>query len=1040
MGSCKHIIPLLLLLLFTPKAWGQPPEFTVTHYDETSGLPSNSINAKIQDSRGYIWLGTDDGLFRYDGYTFKLFKKPPGPNDAFAGTAVTQLAEDQDGRIWMGTTKDGLTCYDPTTGEYRNFPVKNIDRTAPLTRSITMLFVDNENNVWAGLYQKGLIQLNKATGKFTQYNVIADTNTFYTKEFREVNNLVNDMHEKEKGIYWLATRDGLYRFNSTTGDMQPVRAKPLQKNISRDDLFTSIADDKHGLWLGSWGGGLSYYDLETKQWNTYKYDLRRTNVATINIILDIKPKNENELWLASSDRGFGSFNKLTHQFTFFSNDANTNATLPGKFCLGLMLDKQNNIWLSHTNGLSKVKQTEKKFTYVPVKVNRSDNGPFYEISSMLEDKAGQYFFIGTSFADGLHVVDKHTGKTQILSFPVKPNEESILMVNDMVQDSKGIIWVLTRDYVYQYDLVTRQLISLPQPPGYINNQRSNAFTVLREDKKGNIWIASGRNGVFCYEPQTKTYQHFYSTPGNKKLLRSNVISGMALDKKGRIWVGGRGCFGYFDDSGKDFINLDQYGKPSASNYDNRVYTLYADKNGDIWAGTDAGLYHYDANQIVPVLKKNYNVATGLRGEIVAQVQEDIKGDIWCITNSAVCRISRQTGNITTFGKLDGINKLNSLYYQINSLFGFFLFQDNKMALLSSGGYYVFEPASIIVKKTVVPLAVTSFKMDEEEQLFEKAIASRQRIAVPAKANVISFEYAALDFDRPDKQQYAYRLVGFDKDWVKAGQRRYTSYANIPRGNYVFQVKATNTPDNWNTPVVSIPIRMEEPFYKTTWFLLAVALILAASVYVFFTYKLVKQQEILALETKAHILEKEKVLVLYESLKQQLNPHFLFNSLTSLSSLIRYDQKKAGVFLDGLSKMYRYILKSSDTETVALCEELKFVQTFINLQQTRFDQGLLVNINIADEYAYTKIAPVTLQNLIENAIKHNIIDADSPLIIDIYPENSYLIVRNNLQKKNFVETSNKQGLASLQSLYHYLSDKPLIITETGQFFFVKIPLL
>ena len=180
--------------------------------------------------------------------------------------------------------------------------------------------------------------------------------------------------------------------------------------------------------------------------------------------------------------------------------------------------------------------------------------------------------------------------------------------------------------------------------------------------------------------------------------------------------------------------------------------------------------------------------------------------------------------------------------------------------------------------------------------------------------------------------------------------------------------------------------------------------------------------------------------MYENLKQHLNPHFLFNSLTSLSSLIMLDQKVAGDFLDKMSKVYRYILKNRENETVPLSEELKFVDLYNQLQITRFENGLKVNVHIDEEYYNRKIAPVTLQNLVENAIKHNIANADSPLVIELFIEDEYLVVRNNLQRKSFVETSNKQGLSNMLSLYHYLSSRPMEIKEDGKYFTVKIPLL
>jgi len=195
-----------------------------------------------------------------------------------------------------------------------------------------------------------------------------------------------------------------------------------------------------------------------------------------------------------------------------------------------------------------------------------------------------------------------------------------------------------------------------------------------------------------------------------------------------------------------------------------------------------------------------------------------------------------------------------------------------------------------------------------------------------------------------------------------------------------------------------------------------------------------------LENKAQMLEKEKAMVMYESLKQQLNPHFLFNSLTSLSGLIETNQQVAGDFLEQMSGIYRYILKNGNNETVSLKDEIEFVQLYINLQQTRFKKGLQVNIRVPDEYLHYKIAPVTLQNLIENAIKHNVIDIGSPLVVDIFIEGDYLVVKNNLQRKKVVETSNMKGLAQFTSLYRYLSELPVIIEETEREFIIKIPLI
>jgi hypothetical protein len=286
--------------------------------------------------------------------------------------------------------------------------------------------------------------------------------------------------------------------------------------------------------------------------------------------------------------------------------------------------------------------------------------------------------------------------------------------------------------------------------------------------------------------------------------------------------------------------------------------------------------------------------------------------------------------------------------------------------------------------------------------------------------------------------YAYQMQGFENDW------RYTpyptiQYTNVPGGHYTFQYKASLDKQSW-TPAKTLPIHIKTVFYKTWWYWTFIASCIAFIIYRFYQYRMTRQQIILELQSKTSSLEKEKTVIQYETLKQQLNPHFLFNSLTSLRSLIRVDQKLATHFLDGLSKSYRYLLRSGDVDQVTLEEELTFVSTYVELQQTRFRSGLEVDINVPEEYRNRRIAPVAIQNLFENAIKHNTTSEDQPLRIEIFIDGDYVVVRNNLQRYRHVETSNKRGLAGLKSLYKYHTSQPIIITEEADTFTVKIPLL
>jgi hypothetical protein len=319
------------------------------------------------------------------------------------------------------------------------------------------------------------------------------------------------------------------------------------------------------------------------------------------------------------------------------------------------------------------------------------------------------------------------------------------------------------------------------------------------------------------------------------------------------------------------------------------------------------------------------------------------------------------------------------------------------------------------------------------------IENLKELFLPPGKNFFSLDMLAFNYANPAQVWYAYKLEPYDRNWIFTKDRT-AIYTAVPAGSYIFKYKASVNPQNWDVPEKSLRIEVADYWYKSRllWGLL-LALLSGLGIAEYSRRARLKQA-FFSLEQKAQALSKEKAVVQYENLTQQLNPHFLFNSLASLGSLIRFDQKTASEFLEALSKMYRYILQSRERETVTLQEEVAFAEHFIKLQKTRFGDALEINFNIETQYSDRKIVPVTLQNLLENALKHNTFDADDPLIVEIFTEPGYLVVRNNLQRRSVVETSNKQGLSRLRSLYQYLCDAPMEIIETKEFFIVRIPLI
>ena len=1004
-------------------------EFIVTQYDEVNNISSKSITDILQSSSGYLWMASNEGLIRYDGYSFRIFTNALGFSNS-----IQKMAEDKNKNIWLVLLDGSLAKFNPSNASFTNISINyTSSSTEEKPGGIATIYIDNENNIWLGITRTGLVKVDPSTGNAKIFDVIPANDNFFTPEIKKFYNQVLDIYENEEGMFWLATPDGLYKFNRRTDEMIPMRVRPKHFNDWRDDKLRCIKRIKNKLWLGSWSGGLISYDLVKGQTQIYKFDEKHTQSFTDNIVNAIIAKSDSELYLATADKGLVSFNTNTKKFTFFSNNSKYH-NVPSWLWAKIIFDKDQNIWAINERGLMKFQLPEYKFNFHVFPVSYSENHIFYGITDVLDD--GDIRYVATQYADGLHVINKKTGKEKIFAVDKMKSEEQYNILNHLIRAKDGTVYITSRDFIYSYDEKNGKFTKPPQPPLY-NNINSNVFDELDIDKQGNIWYGSARNGVFEYDPIKKKYTHFFHEATDKNIIPTDFVNVLKVDTLGRVWLASnRGYFSFYDPITQSIQPASVINKIVEGLYNEKVYDIFSDRQGFIWVSTKSGLVKINCTKPIPQFVKKIGVQNGLNSEIVVGLEEDYNGVLWGIEPYifAVAAIDEKRARVINYGNGDGINHAGEDLLSMHRL------ADNKMALLAQGGYYEFDPDLPSSQIKVNNLVVSIMAVNSIDKYFDTEIKEKGKMILKPDENSFYFEFAAIDFKRPELYHYAYKLDGFDKDWVYSFSRRSVSYTNIPGGNYIFKVKATQHKGQWESNEIQIPFFIQTPFYRKWWFIVLLLILSVFSLYSFYRNRLKHHRQILGLETKAQALEKEKTQVLYENLKQHLNPHFLFNSLTSLSSLIRINQKMAIEFLDNMSKIYRYILQSKDNELVHLKDEIKFIATFIRLQKMRFDEGLQVNIDIQEQYDYRKIAPVTLQNLIENAIKHNVIDKESPLHIDIFVKDDFLIIKNNLQRKNFVETSNKQGLDNLKSLYKYLSDKPVVIEEKDNYFIVKIPLI
>lgn len=1023
-----RLILILFYSLYIHVSLGQTQsKLEVNIFPDINNINSKSLLEILQSKSGYMWMGSPEGLLRYDGYNIRSYKNPT------TSSPIKNIIEDSKGKLWISYFDGSITEFNPSNGIFRNINLIDTKGNKLTGYQLKCLYKENDSIIWAGTARKGLLSININSGLTQQYDIIKEDDPYYSSLIAINTNKVNCIVPSKKGNLWLGTDDGLYIFNIKSKKMISLNKRPPKSTDWRDDAIQTMVEIGNTLWLGAWGGGISEYNIQTKTYNTYKLNLSKTQSTTHNIIITIIPKDSNSLWLASLDAGLGHFDITTKKFYLY----NTNKEypdIPKALWKSLTKDKEGSLWAITEKGLTKITLLEKKFNFKKVTVTQSTNREFYELMDIWEDDF--YKLIAFQFADGLHVYNKKAGTRKILSVDFNPVEEPNQQVKQILKSKNNIFWVLTRDYIYQYNYNNQSLKKIPQPAELNKNfiNLSPIYTKMEEDKEGNIWFASVRNGLVKYSTATQTYSYFLSQNNFAHAEKLNGIADIVCDNFNRIWIIGFNNFiGFFDEGKKNL-------KPFLLETGNTNITpakrnaLFKDSKERLWLSTWAGVYLIDSrSQNISVVKK-ISTSSGLKNDLLTGLTEDKQGNIWGVSTMAyIISCIKVNGQILNYGLKDGINQPGDIF-SIKHATG-----DSMYALLQ-GGIYSFTGSQQTEPPPSTNLVLSIMAVNSIDKFFEEDLKHSSKLILEPNENSFYFEYTAIDYKHPELYDYAYMLEGWDKIWVEAGNRRAVSYTNIPGGNYTFKVKATNKKGEWNVAAISVPFYIKTPIYKRWWFILMTIIATSALIYFIVSTRFYKQKQLFDLASKTQSLQKEKTAVQYENLKQQLNPHFLFNSLSSLGGLIRSNPSQASVFLESMSKTYRYILKSKNNELTNLGNEVEFIQNFIRLQTARFGDGLIIVIDIEEKDYDYKIVPVTLQNLIENAIKHNITDKESPLKINLFIQNQHLVVSNNLQRKSIVEGSNKQGLQNMISLYQYLTDRPVLVEENKVLFTVKIPLI
>ena len=1003
------IILILLLAIFHCLVCAQQTSINFHKLGLQDGLHDGTIRCIGQDRFGYIWIGGLGALNRFDGKNIKHYTNVPGDTTTLYGGQPRCIHSDKRGRLWIGT-ESGLMEYDFGTSSFiRTQSAKNVFVNKIAEFGDSLLFLATRS---------GLIRYNIYTGAAFLYAASPKPEHAELK-----NNRANDLRVGEENLF-IASSRGLVKLHLASDKAERMDIPPMT-NME----ITSVAiDHDQNIWLGTYSTTkLAKLHADHKTIDIYDNFLSSdVHTQPLNV-MDILVDTKNRVWVVTAIDGLLQYQESTNSFfkhlhhTFIPSSPSSNSYR----CI--YQDDRGIIWLgADFVGVNFFDPDKNLFKTILPFPDRVDERARSVGRAVAEDQQGN-IWMGTH--DGVTQYNPVTNSYKI--WRNIENQPPVIynnMVRSMFCDAENNVWIGTASGVNRFDSKTGKMEFISE-----KNLPLRFYNSINGTKSGNIWFGTNdTSGLYWYDLSEKKFSNISKHPYLKKYNRLSPVSYVLEDSKARIWISfsRKGVLMYDKKTNETQLYSTTETSPHTI-IGNQVIDIKEDKKGMIWITSFNGISGIDTDN---KLVSSFNIKNGLIGNTVAPVVIDSLDRLWVGVNGGLMMLDAQRKNFTSFFLNDGLPSLGFPEHAgIQARNGDIILPSNK-------GFIRFNPLEYADEKTKLRFYIAGYSVFDKEYYTISENNQDPLLKLRSFENSFTFNLVALNFQNPAQTWYAYKLDGFEKDWHYTRDLK-AVYTNIPGGTYTFLYKASTNNNSWDTiDAKHVTIKLKTIFYRSEWFWVGIFLLLIGTLYGIYQYRIRKQKELFQLKSKAQLLEKEKAMVMYEGLKQQLNPHFLFNSLTSLSGLIETDQRMAGDFLEQMSKIYRYILKNRDAEVVSLREEIDFVGTYIRLQKTRFKEGLRVKFNIADDKMEKRIAPVTLQNMVENAIKHNIIDKDSPLFIDIFNEDGYLVIKNNLQKKHVVESSNKQGLSSLQSLYRYLSDRPVVFEESQKDFIIKIPLI
>ncbi len=816
--SCYYVYLLLFILFSIQPLNAQQKDISFERISIEQGLSQSTVHSIIQDKTGFIWIATEDGLNRYDGHGFIIYRNERDNKTSISNNQVRTLLQDKNGTIWAGTG-NGLSAlnliYDYKNkiykeGFYNFFNIPN-DTSSLCDNNIRCLYEDKYGVVWIGTTSglNKIVTNSKNNNDENYLTKIKFTQSFFNNNFNELisKEFISSITEDGNGNLWFGTMGkGVIVYNRKTGTVKNYKREEDNTGTIGSNYIIKLFTDFAGrVWIGTYGGGLNRFDHTTKNFIRYVNDPENPNSISENKIYDIVDDNEGNLWIGTFSGGLNKLNSKTNVFTRYINHNQNPFSLSNDFIRCLLIDRSKNLWAGTNGGINKTDLKPPKF--ISFKNNLWDRNSLSDnfVLSIFEDK-NKKLWIGSN--NGLHKYDPNINGFVYQKIPHNNPRSNEGFVYSIIQDEQGYIWLGTfGGGIIKCDINGKIIKQYLQDNKNKNSIVDNRVNDLFLKDNGDIIVGTVA-GICVLQKRDDKFIRYLVSANDSSLLADKSIEKIITDKNDIYWLAtDNGLISVDPSDGNVTIYLSDEEK-SESISSNTINTICEDQKGNLWVGTENGLNKFDRKTNT---FKVFTTKNGLPNNYINSVIDDEAGNLWISTNRGISKLDVDLQEGKQFRNYDTDDGLQGYEFNINSVL-----RTNVGEIYFGGtnGLTKVNPSQIKDNSANPDIAITSFQVANKELLSFLQIIKTDKIILSYDENIFSIEFTAFDYTNPKKNQYSYKLEGFDIDWIQNGNNRFANYTNIDPGEYTFLVKASNSDGVWNQNAAFIKVLIKPPFYKT----------------------------------------------------------------------------------------------------------------------------------------------------------------------------------------------------------------------------------